>query len=284
MKIVNLNKVKKFNDEIEYLIIGHFNTIHKGHLKLIKKYNNISFLIFENNPSKSYCVYDFDQRVNNLKQFNPQYVLCFDILKNNVSAIEFINDYLLKMNIKHIIVGSDYVFGKNKSGDIKMLKKYFDVIEIKNDNNISTSKIIELIQNGEIDKANKLSAFNLYYYGEVIKGKQIASKNFFPTANLIQDKNVNIKSGSYISKTLYKNKWYPSISFIGIPKSIETNIEFVETYIFNFNKMIYGEKIKVELLKFIRENQKFNSFSQLIENINNDLEITKKYFENNKII
>lgn len=279
MKILNLNNLDK-NYDVDNLIIGHFNVIHKGHLKLINKHKNFSFLIFQNNPSKSYNMYSLDERIENIKQFKPKYIFYFDILEDNCDAIQFIEKYLNKINIKNIIVGSDFRFGKDKNGDVNLLNKYFNVDCINNDEFISTHKILSLIENGEIEKANSMSAFNFYYYGEVIHGKKIGTKNFFPTANIVQNKTIKIKAGSYVSRTFVDKKWYKSISFVGIPKTVESSLEVVETYIFDFSENIYGKKIKVELLKFIRENQKFNSFDELLMNIKNDLEVAKNYFYN----
>lgn len=283
MKIIYLKEtlVKKIN--IDNLVIGHFNVVHKGHFKLFSHLENKSFLIFEDNPSKPYKLFNINERIENLKIFNPQYIFVFNILENNCTPIEFIENFLLKnLNIKNIIVGSDFKFGKDKMGDIKLLKNYFNVKEIINDKKISTSLIVELLKNGEVEKSNKLMLFNFYYTGIVVKGKGIAKKQFFPTANIIDNKNLDIKNGSYVSRTLYNNKWYPSISFIGIPKSIETDHKFIETYLFDFDKDIYGEKLKVEILNFIRENQKFNSFDELVKNINNDLSIAKEYLNKSK--
>lgn len=278
MKIIHLKDNFSKKIDIDNLIIGHFNVVHKGHFKLFAHLKNKSFLIFEDNPSKPYKLFNIQERIENLKTFKPKYIFIFNILENNCNPIEFIENVLIKnLNIKTIIVGSDFRFGKNKLGNIKLLKKYFNVNEINNDKKISTSLIVDLLKNGKIDESNDLMLFNFYYTGIVVKGKGIAKEKFFPTANIIDNKNIDIKNGSYISRTLYNNKWYPSISFIGIPKSIETDHKFVETYLFDFNKDIYGEKLKVEILKFIRENQKFNSFDELIKNINNDLDIAKKY-------
>lgn len=281
MKIIYLKDTLNKKIDIDNLIIGHFNVIHNGHIKLFSNLKNKSFLIFEDNPSKPYKLFNLKERIENLKIFKPKYVLIFNILENNCNAIDFIKNILIKnLNIKKIIVGSDFRFGKNKIGDNDLLKQYFNVVEINNDKKISTSLIVDLLKNGNVEQSNKLMSFNFYYTGIVVKGKGIARQKFFPTANIIDNKNLEIKNGSYASKTLYNGKWYSSISFIGIPKSIEKDHKFVETYLFDFNENIYGKKLKVEILKFIRENQKFNSFDELVKNINNDLSIAKKYLLN----
>lgn len=266
---------------INNLVIGHFSLIHKGHLTLFKNLKDFSFLIFENNPSKSVTLYSLQERIENLKKYNPKGIYIFNILENNLDCLDFIDKVLKVLNPKTIVVGQDFYFGKNKKGDWKTLANYFDVKVFEKFNDISTSKIYELLKNGEIKKANALMDFDFYYSGNVVHGKNIASKLFFPTANIIDNKNADIKNGSYVTTVEYNNKLYKSISFLGIPKSFEQNTKFVETYIFDFNENIYGKKIKVNFLEFIRENQKFSSMDKLIESINNDLGFAKKYHKIN---
>lgn len=279
MKVINLNELKE-NIKIENLVIGHFNVVHNGHLKLFKNLKDFSFLIFQDNPNKKYNLYNIEERIKNLEYFKPQYIIVFNIFSDNCTAIEFINNYLKKhLIINQIYVGSDYHFGKDKSGDVNTLKEFFNVNVIDNTNDYSTKKIVEMLELGEVEKANQWMPIKFYYSGIVTKGKGIASKSFFPTANIIDNKNINIRNGSYITRTHFDNKIFPSISFIGIPKSLESAHKFIETYIFDFNQDLYGKELKVEILKFIRDNQKFNNIDELIKNINNDLRIAKSYFK-----
>lgn len=263
--------------KVNNLVIGHFSLIHKGHLTLFKNLKDFSFLIFENNPSKSVVLYTLKERINNLKQYHPKAIYVFNIIENNMESIEFINCVLKVINPKKIIVGKDFYFGKDRKGNVETLSNFFDVVTLDKFNNISTSKIYEMLKEGKIAEANKLLDFNFYYSGKVVHGKNIAAKSFFPTANVIDEKQADIKAGSYVSLTEIDNKLYKSISFLGIPKSFEQNIKYIETYIFGFNDNIYGKNIKVFLLEFIRENQKFNTINELIANINNDLKVAKKY-------
>ena len=277
MLVKKINFPFKSNEKINNLVIGHFNLIHKGHLTLFKNLDSFSFLIFENNPSKSTVLYTLEERIDNLKRYKPKSIYVFNILENNLESIDFINKVLKVFNPKNIVVGKDFCFGKNRQGNIETLSNFFNVVSFDKFKNISSSKIYELLKIGKIQDANKLMDFYFYYSGKVVQGKGIATKSFFPTANIIDTKQADVKTGSYISLTEVNKKIYKSISFLGIPKSFEQNVKFIETHIFNFNKDIYGKNIKVFLLEFIRENQKFNSMKELIENINNDLKIAKKY-------
>lgn len=263
------------------LVIGQFEIIHLGHLKLFKKLNDFSFLIFINNPSKNYTFYNLQQRLKNLKMYNPKNIFVYDIKKNNVDAKIFIEQYLKKINPEKIIVGSNFNFGKNKSGNASMLANYFNVETIDVDKKYSSSKIIELVKNGEFEKANKLSDQGLYFENKVIHGNKQAKKLGYPTANILYNDKIDIQSGSYVSKIIINKKNYYGVSFVGNPKTINKMISNnLETYIFNFNEDIYGKKIKVFLLKFIRSNQKFKNIEELINAIKSDCEFAENYKNN----
>ncbi|BAC44718.1 bifunctional riboflavin kinase/FMN adenylyltransferase [Malacoplasma penetrans] len=278
MKIIKINL--PFNNQIENtenLVLGHFNLIHYGHHELFKELKNFSFLIFENNPSKFKRPYSLDERIENLSKFNPEYIFVYDILKNNIDADVFIKEVLLKIKPKNIVVGSDFCFGKNKKGNVELLKSFFNLKEIYKNEFYSSRNIIELIESGFLEKANEMMMFNFYYSNVVIKGKGLASELDVPTANIEDNKDIKIPSGSYSSITLIDDKLYKSISFIGIPKSFENTKPTVETHIFDFNQDIYNKKIKIYPIKFIRPNQKFDDIKTLIKFIKNDCDIAKKF-------
>lgn len=262
----------------DYLVLGHFNAIHKGHYNLFKNLKSVSFLIFENNPSKTYSLYNLNERIQNLQAYHPKNIYVYDILTSNLSCNDFIEKVLKQIHFKSLVVGDDFYFGKNKEGNVALLQKHFDVKVFKKDE-LSTSKINLLLQDGKIEEANKLLMNFFYYQNTVVKGKQIARKIFKPTANILDNKNVDIKNGSYASITIFNNKIYPSISFIGIPKSFEETRKFVETHIFDFEGNLYNKKIKVYPLKFLRENEKFNDINDLKKAIEKDFLDAQKYFE-----
>ena len=278
MQIIKLNGNKKLF-KIKNLIIGHFNVIHKGHLQLFCNTSNLSFLIFENNPSKKYQLYSLEERIKNLAFYKPDYIFIFDIAKDNCTANDFLNKFMIHfLKAQMVHVGSDFKFG-NDLKTVSLLKQYYKVNVIEKNKNISTKKIVEYLENGEIEVANELMDRNFYYEGTVVENKKMAAKLFFPTANIYDNKKIFLKEGSYISQTFFRNKLHKSITFIGKPKSINDSKRFVETYIFDFYDNIYNEIIQVELLKFIRENQKFDNMDELIKMINNDLKIAKNFFK-----
>ncbi len=255
------------NKQVDNLIIGHFDLIHKGHLNLLKNINNFSILTFINNPSKTNNFYNNDNRLENLRQLSKN-IYYLDILKNNMDYLDFINLIKSKLNPSNIIVGTDFQFGKNKQGNLNHLKQHFNVIEIDK-NNISTSNIKQLIKEGKIKQASDLLYNPLYFKNIVCHGKKIGRTIGYPTANIFYESNIHLKEGSYKSKTIFKNETYNSISFI---RKIKKNLYIIETNIFNFDKNLYGKEIKVILDKFIREPYKIKNIDELKLLIQKDIE------------
>lgn len=267
------------NDNIVNLVIGQFEFVHKGHLTLFSNLNEFSFLTFKNNPSKIQYFFDFEQRINNLKQFNPKYIFVFDINANNLSAIDFINSYLKKINPMNIIVGDDFHFGRDKSGNIDLLSKFFNITIIQRDQIYSSNKILKLLEIGELETALELLAIPIYFDGIIVKNNQWGRKLGYPTANLLIDSSCRMLYGSYVSILVYNCKEYKSLSFLGNSKTLNSGKLFFETHIFDFEKEIYSEMITVYPKKFIRANIKFKDKEELINNIKKDAVYAKEFFE-----
>ena len=115
--------------------------------------------------------------------------------------------------------------------------------------------------------------------GKVIQGKKRGKELGYPTANIILQE--EIPQGIYISETLFDSKNYPSVTFIGNAVTFGEEEVFAETYILNFNQDIYNMEITVQLIKKIRENEKFDSVEELVKQIKEDVRLTQEYFELN---
>lgn len=280
---LNNNELNFKSKKVTNLIIGHFSLLHKGHFKLLEKVDTFSFLIFHNNPNKNKRIYTIEERIKNIAKFNPQNIFVFDISKDNMESQTFIDKILLKISPKNILVGSDFKFGRNKGGDVALLKKFFNVITVQKDEIYSSSKIINLIENNNISKANEMMLIKFYYSNKVIEGKGAASKFSIPTANIEDNKNINVKSGSFYSVTRINDKLFHSISFIGKSKSYDSKVSLVETHLFDFSDNIYGKDIEVYPLIFIRENQKFDDLQSLVQAIENDIKKAKLYSLSNNL-
>ncbi|MGL5640230.1 MAG: riboflavin kinase [Mycoplasmoidaceae bacterium] len=264
--VLLLNNLKNNIKDVKKLAIGEFDLIHKGHKKLLKE-KNISILTFINNPNKKNSIFNNNYKINQLKKLKPEKIFIYDISKENISAKKFIDIFLIKINPKKIIVGSDFKFGKNAKGNTELLKKYFNVEIIERDENYSTSKIKNLIINNDFISVNEKLYNDFLFEGLIIRGKQLGRTLGFPTANIIIKTEFPFVNGSYYSKVILDSKCFYGMTYITSKKNI--NI-LVETFIFDFNENIYGKKIKVIPLDFIRKTEKFNNVDSLIAAIKKD--------------
>lgn len=256
------------------IVIGFFDGIHKGHLKLFKnlKNNKFNILTFVNVPRKhNNFIYDDKQRVNNLKSLSPNIVYVLDLKKNNMQTMAFV--YHLQQYVKptHIVVGSDFKFGRNRIGNVNQLKKYFNIKIIPIDSKYKTSQVKSLLASGSIDKANSILFKPYTITGKVKHGQHLGFKLGYRTANVaLTDNVIQPKEGSYSGYTYVKLKKYKSAIFI--------RNHLAETHIFNFDKNIYGRTISIELVKYHKPFSKTNSFNELKDTINKKVKDIKLTF------
>ena len=196
------------------------------------------------------------------------------------TPIEFLDFLTINLNVKHIVVGKDYRFSKNREGNIDFIESYMKekqlsctIIEkLSYDNNeISSTKIIEYIKTGKIELANTLLGDYFSIKGKVIQGFQRGRNLGYPTANLEMSFNyVMVKEGVYLTKSIIGDKEYFSFSSVGHNPTFDNKKSSIESHIFDFNDDIYGEEIELCFLKRLRDNIKFNSIEELIDQLKKD--------------
>ncbi|MBK2029409.1 bifunctional riboflavin kinase/FAD synthetase [Francisella noatunensis] len=305
MKIItNLNKTN--NSLAKAVAIGSFDGVHLGHQAIIQKLISIAkendlvpyIMFFEPLPKEFFLkeiaptrIYDFRNKVINLHKMGIENIIChkFNQRFANIEAKDFIEDFLVrKLNTKHIIVGDDFKFGRNRIGDYALLKQYslthdFTVDRIStlnlDNHRISSSQIRQAIAEHDIEHANKLIGSSLKINSRVSHGQKNGRKIGFPTVNQKLLKNSVLK-GVYLSKIYIDNQVFFGISNAGTRPTIDGKNNLLETHIFNFDEFIYGKHITTEIIDFIRPEKKFNSFDELKTQIHKDVKIAKKYFFN----
>lgn len=306
-------EILRFKEEIantsdKVVVLGNFDGIHKGHRFLIKKALEVggkrklhcSVLTFDKHPSfileKSTPVQLILTRTEKEKAFElegVEYYLEYPFSKGfaSISPEAFVKDILVKkMNAKCVVVGSDYRFGHKRSGDtdklIQLGKKCgMDVIisqKVFHDGKeISSTWIREVLNNGNITLANALMGRDFFYYGKVIKGKQIGRTLGFPTANIKPSPlKITLPFGVYASHVMLRGngKKYKGITNIGVKPTVDGEDVLIETHILDFNDDIYGMDIMVSLIEFIREEKKFDNLEALKEQIYKDCQKVSKKF------
>ena len=259
------------------IALGNFSCFHLGHFELLKsvmtiskKTNTIaSVLCFSHENYSKNIMTSYDKQ-EYLKQIgiNKLFDINFDENLKNTSYVDFINFLKNTLKVENVVIGEDYRFGHNRLGTIEDLKTHFNVEVIKlksiNGNKISTHNIIQKIENGDLEVANNLLGFNYTITGIVQKGKQNGHKINFPTINLSLAKYVTPKSGVYSAYLNYNNKKYLGMAYIGVHQTIDALTDpILELNVFDFNKELYGEIVKIELLGRIADDFKFTSIEEL---------------------
>ncbi|RXJ83427.1 bifunctional riboflavin kinase/FAD synthetase [Arcobacter sp. CECT 8985] len=264
---------------IQSVAIGGFDGMHIAHQKLFEKLDENGAIVtiesgFSNLTPKAYR-----QEYTNL----PVYYYVLDNIKH-LDGKEFIK--LIKEefpNLKRIIVGFDFCFGKNRKYCVNDLKELFDnevivVDEIKNDDIAVHSRYIrEFIKNGNIKKANKFLGKNYKIVGSQEKGQGLGKTNFVPTINLQIEDFLLPNEGVYITKTKIKNDIFNSITFLGHRLTTDGSYA-VETHILNEDIKTTYNKVEIEFLDKLRDNKKFDNFHDLKEQIQEDIKEAKKFF------
>ena len=192
-----------------------------------------------------------------------------------------------KLCSKFIFVSNNFRFGNKREGNVNLLKKYeqlfnYKVVKpkplVKRKKIVSSSLIRNLLENGCIEKANKLLNRNWAIEGIVEKGRQVGKKIGFPTCNIDIQNYVLAKPGVYAVKVLRKNntKYLKGIANLGYRPTFNQKKILLEVHLFNFSGNLYNKLLSVEFLKFIRKEKKFKNVNQLKTQIKKDLNIAKK--------
>ncbi|GAB4222070.1 MAG: bifunctional riboflavin kinase/FAD synthetase [Francisella sp.] len=298
--ITQINKIK--DNLPKAIAIGSFDGVHLGHQKVIKKLITIAkenklspyILFFEPLPKEFFLkdkaplrIYDFRNKVININKFGVNNIICqkFNTTFANISAHEFVEEIIVKkLNTKHLIIGDDFKFGKNRKGDYKLLQEYskihsFSIDKVStlsiNNNRISSSEIRNAIANHDINKANQLLGNSYKINSRVIHGQKNGRKIGFHTANQKLPKNSALK-GVFLTRVFIDNSTFYGVSNAGTRPTIDGKNNLLETHIFNFNQDIYGKHITIEILDFIRKEIKFKSFAELQAQIKKDVQTAKK--------
>lgn len=266
---------------ITSIAIGGFDGMHVAHQELFKNLDENGAIVsiesgFANLTPKVY------------RQEYSSYPIYYYVL-DNIKHLE--GDQFIKLlneefpNLKKIVVGYDFCFGKNRRYCIEKLKELFHgnvkiIDEIKIDDIAVHSRVIrEYLKDGEIEIANKLLGKEYKIYGHQIKGQGLGSKSFVPTINLKVEQFLLPKEGVYITKTILNEIEYNSVTFLGHRVTTDGSYA-VETHILDENIINDTYTIQIKFIKKIRENLKFDSFEELKNQIDKDIETTKNYFIN----
>ena len=281
--------------------IGTFDGVHLGHQKIIKRLLELKqqqggetlLFTFDPHPRKVISpnennlqlITTTQEKCELLKQFGIDNVLVYPFTKEfaQTQAKDYVSEIISKgLKTKTLVIGYDHHFGSNREGNIDTLKELcidynFDVEEISaqeiNQLNVSSTRIRKAIADGDVQTANEFLGYRFFMTGVVVKGKQLGRTIGYPTANVFIENADKLipKIGVYAVNVFHKEKAYKGMLNIGTnPTTDADNKIKIEVNIFDFDFEIYGDEIKLEFVKRIRNEEKFANLEELKNALAND--------------
>ncbi len=299
----------EINGKNVVVTVGSFDGLHLGHLEIIDQVKKTaellqgdSFVVTFNPHPRQVIQQDFQLKIlTSLEEKQEVFakagiqnlmVINFTKEFSQFTSDEFIKKIIVdKLDAKHMVIGHDHKFGRDRLGDenklIEVGRQFgFDVAAVSAKQidgvTISSTQIRNSLLNGNLDKANLFLGRNYSLKGIVVKGAHRGRTLGFPTANIKthEPNKVIPKTGVYLVRCFVKNEIHYGVMNIGYRPTFGDIQEIVmETFILNFNSDIYGADIKVEFLHRIRDEQKFSSKDELIKQIESDINEAVKFVE-----
>ncbi len=292
--------------------IGNFDGLHLGHQHVINQLKAVAeikdlpavVIIFEPQPVEFFAPDKAPRRLSRLRDKIMQMshlgidiLLCLEFTRSfaELTAAQFVHDILIqRLNIKHLVIGDDFRFGKNRNGDFDYLKScgHDNDFEVENthtlliDNErVSSTRIRHCLANNDLVTTRQLLGRPYTLAGKVAHGKKLGRDLGFPTINLKMGPRPIAVHG--IFAVLVKgldNRVLRGVASIGTRPTVNGVGTILEVYILNFSEQIYGRCVEIEILHKLRDEEKYDSLTALKTQINQDIEDAKTYFEHNEIL
>jgi riboflavin kinase/FMN adenylyltransferase len=298
LKIKSAADYDQIKDSV--VTIGTFDGVHRGHQKIIKRLVTIAdteqlqalVLTFFPHPrmvvqkdSSIKLINTIDEKANLIQDLGVDHLVVKAFTKefSRLTALEYVRDVLVNtLHVKHIIVGYDHHFGRNRTANIKDLREYgafygFKVTEIDaqevGDVAVSSTKIRTALKEGAIKEANQFLGYPFMLNGTVVKGKGLGKTIQFPTANLKIEEPYKLipKKGVYLVQALIEKELVYGMLNIGTNPTVSSaNTLSIEVFFFNFNKNLYDTELHIQLLDRIRDEIKFTDLEALKTQLERD--------------
>lgn len=298
-------KSEDFHLENTAVALGKFEGIHRGHQLLLdeiikQKKNGLQSVVFTfDMPPRSVLkgerdyqqIYTKEERHQLLKRQNIDILIEHPFTREfaSLEPEEFVRHVLLeKAGAKAVVVGTDFRFGRKRSGDINVLKELSETFGFKlividklkvDQEDVSSTRIRNFLEHGQMEEAERLLGRPYSIVGTVVHGKALGRTIQIPTVNQITDHTKLIPpNGVYVSKVHVDGETFYGITNIGVKPTVEEHaIKGIETNIFNFDQDIYGKIIEVELLHYHRPEMRFASVNELRACMTDDISYAKDY-------
>lgn len=301
----DINNLPEFKNAV--ITIGTFDGVHLGHRQIIdslkleaEKAGGESVIItFHPHPRKVVSsvitgvrlINTLPERIELLEKTGIDHLVIvpFTDFFANQTAEEYIRDFLVEKFKPHtIIIGYDHRFGKERSGDYKLMEEMAPVYNyqlkeisehILNAIKVSSTNIRNAILHSNVDEANQLLGYTFFFEGEVIHGDKIGRELGYPTANLknTDEEKIVMGDGIYAVYADVEGKQYKGMMSIGFRPTVNGRTRVTEVNLFDFKKEIYGTVIRIYVKKYLRSEVKFNGLEELKEQLHKDKEESLKW-------
>ncbi len=300
MKVYNsLDAVSGIKNAV--ITTGTFDGVHKGHQKILNRLRSIAddcageTVLFTFYPHPRMVLFPDDHGLRLLNTIEEKkarleasgldhlIIHPFSHEFSRLSALQYVRDIMVnQLNVHTMVVGYDHHFGRNREGNIELLHEFsstfdFQVEEISaldiQEVNVSSTKVRTAIQQGEIKKANSYLGYDYSFSGEVVKGEQRGRELGFKTANIRLNDTLKIvpDSGVFATRCYLQGKILSGMLNIGVnPTFNESKEMHIEVHLFDFDEEIYGEELTVFLVQKLREEKKFSSREELVQQLKTD--------------
>ena len=308
MKIKTALDYKLLSNSV--VTIGTFDGVHVGHKKIIKRLvqiaekENLQAIVLTFFPHPRMVVQKdttikmlntIDEKNNLMETEGVDHLVVKKFTKefSRLSAQDYVRDILVDtLHVKHIIIGYDHHFGRNRTANINDLKAFgeiygFKVTEISaqeiDEVTVSSTKIRKALLDGDIKTANTFLGYNFMLTGIVIKGKGLGKQLKFPTANISIKESYKLipKNGVYVVKAKIEDAVVFGMMNIGTNPTVNGKVQSIEVHFFDFSKDIYVLQLEVEILERLRDEQKFGSLDDLKDQLAKDLINSKQFLNQN---
>jgi riboflavin kinase/FMN adenylyltransferase len=292
--------------------IGNFDGVHLGHQHVINQLKAVAsikslpsvVMLFEPQPVEFFAPHQAPRRLTRLRdkiirlsELGVDYMVCmlFNHQFANLSAEQFVQQVLIdRLNVRHLVIGDDFRFGKSRTGDFEYLQQRgaeagFEVENthtlLMDNERVSSTRIRQCLYNDDLVTTRQLLGRPYTLSGKVAHGKKLGRQLGFPTINLKMGHRPIAANG--IFAVLVKgldNRVLRGVASIGTRPTVDGSSTILEVYILNFCEQIYGRCVDVEILHKIRNEEKFDSLNALTVQINQDINDARTYFEHNEIL
>ena len=309
--MITIQNISNFStSEKTYVTIGTFDGVHFGHQKIIEKLvleakiaNRKSVLLtFFPHPrmvlqkdNSLELINTIEERANLLEKTGLDYLIIhpFSIAFSRMSALAFVRDILVnQLHISKLIIGYDHHFGKNREGNIIQLTEYSHLYDFKveeipaqdiDDVSVSSTKIRHALAEGSLKTANNYLGYNFMLSGTVVNGKKLGGKIGYPTANIDIKETYKLipKTGVYVVFSKVEERTLYGMMNIGNRPTINGNHQTIEVHFFDFSADLYGQNLQIELLYFLRDEEKFDTIESLIIQLKKDEQTARAFVAKN---